>query len=137
MKVADVLLQALKEHQPWIHVAEVLGVSARTVHRLRWRYEHYGFDGLFDHRRRRPPPRRPLGERVVLSERRVQAPPRGRLHGAPGRRGATSFKPDRQTSAGHTETFQRAKMINPGLSLVLTVICPLQGDVSSTRSTSP
>ena len=27
MKVADVLLRALKERQPWIHVAEVLGVS--------------------------------------------------------------------------------------------------------------
>jgi len=63
MKVADVLLQALKERQPWIHVGEVLGVSARTVRRLRWRYEHYGFDGLFDHRRQRPSPRcAPLAE---------------------------------------------------------------------------
>src|SRR2546429_350846 len=33
MKVADVLLHALKERQPWIHVAEVLGVSPRTVRR--------------------------------------------------------------------------------------------------------
>ena len=57
MKVADVLLQALKERQPWIHVAEVLGVSARTVRRLRLRYEQRGFDGLFDHRRQRPSPR--------------------------------------------------------------------------------
>src|SRR6266849_3602038 len=80
MKVADVLLQALKEHQPWIHVAEVLGVSARTVHRLRWRYEHYGFDGLFDHRHRRPSPRRaPLAE--------VQfAPPRSEQSGSAGSR---------------------------------------------------
>ena len=31
MKVYEVLMQALKERQPWIHVAEVLGVSARTV----------------------------------------------------------------------------------------------------------
>jgi transposase len=63
MKVTDVLLQALNERQPWIHVAEVLGVSARTVRRLRWRYEHYGFDGLFDHRRQRPSPRcAPLAE---------------------------------------------------------------------------
>src|SRR5260370_36807681 len=63
MNVADVLLQALKERQPWIHVAEVLGVSARTVRRLRWRYEHYGFAGLFDHRRQRPSPRcAPLAE---------------------------------------------------------------------------
>src|SRR6266571_5300376 len=57
MKVYEVLVQALKERQPWIRVAEVLGVSARTVRRLRWRYEHDGFDGLFDHRRRTPSPR--------------------------------------------------------------------------------
>src|SRR5262249_29579002 len=57
MKVADVLLHALRERQPWIHVAEVLGVSPRTVRRLRWRYEHRGFEGLFDHRRQRPSPR--------------------------------------------------------------------------------
>src|SRR5436309_15996119 len=68
MKVYEVLMQALKERQPWIHVAEVLGVSARTVRRLRWRYEHHGFEGLFDHRRRTPSPRRaPVAEvqRVV------------------------------------------------------------------------
>jgi transposase len=63
MKVYEVVVQALKERQPWIRVAEVLGVSARTVRRLRWRYEHDGFDGLFDHRRRTPSPRRaPVAE---------------------------------------------------------------------------
>ena len=63
MKVYEVLVQALKERQPWIHVAEVLGVSARTVRRLRLRYERHGFDGLFDHRRRTPSPRcAPLAE---------------------------------------------------------------------------
>jgi hypothetical protein len=49
VKVHEVLMQALNDRQPWIHVAEVLGVSARTVRRLRWCYEQYGFD---DHRRR-------------------------------------------------------------------------------------
>jgi hypothetical protein len=34
-----------------------LGLSARTVRRLRCRYEKYGFDGLCDHRRRTPSPR--------------------------------------------------------------------------------
>ena len=57
MKVAQVLLQALKSRQPWIQVAETLGVSARTVRRWRHHYEQYGFDGLFDHRRRTPSPR--------------------------------------------------------------------------------
>jgi transposase len=63
MKVYEVLLQALNGRQPWIQVAEVLGLSPRTVRRLRLRYEKYGFDGLYDHRRRRPSPRRaPLAE---------------------------------------------------------------------------
>jgi transposase len=57
MKIAEVLLQALKSRQPWIQVAETLGVSARTVRRWRYHYETRGFDGLFDHRRRRPSPR--------------------------------------------------------------------------------
>src|SRR5437899_8441378 len=75
MKVADVLLHALKERQPWIHVAEVLGVSPRTVRRLRWRYEHHGFEGLFDHRHLRPSPRcAPLAEvQRVLGLYRDQA----------------------------------------------------------------
>ena len=57
MKVHEVFMQALNGRQPWIHVAEVLGVSARTVRRLRWRYERQGFTGLYDHRHHRPSPR--------------------------------------------------------------------------------
>src|SRR5712692_3702704 len=63
MKVHEVLMQALNGRQPWIHVAEVLGVSARTVRRLRRRYELHGFTGLYDHRHHRPSPRPvPLAE---------------------------------------------------------------------------
>src|SRR4030095_4846711 len=63
VKAHEVLMQALSGRQPWIHVAEVLGVSARTVRRLRWRYEQYGFTGLYDHRQRTPSPRAvPLAE---------------------------------------------------------------------------
>ena len=63
VKVHEVLMQALSGRQPWIHVAEILGVSARTVRRLRWRYEQYGFTGLYDHRQRTPSPRAvPLAE---------------------------------------------------------------------------
>jgi hypothetical protein len=47
VKVREVLMQALTGRQPWIHVAEVLGVSARTVRRLRLRYEQRRFDGLY------------------------------------------------------------------------------------------
>jgi hypothetical protein len=35
MKVQEVILRAMSERQPWIQVAEVLGVSPRTVRRLR------------------------------------------------------------------------------------------------------
>jgi transposase len=50
-------LRALSGRQSWLQVADVLGLSPRTVRRLRLRYQHVGYDGLFDHRRRRPSPR--------------------------------------------------------------------------------
>src|SRR5712692_7212231 len=63
MKVHEVLMQALNGRPPWIQVAEVLGVSARTVRRLRARYEKHGFTGLYDHRHHTPSPRAvPLAE---------------------------------------------------------------------------
>jgi len=63
MKVQEAILRALSGRQSWLQVADVLGVSPRTVRRLRWRYERYGYDGVFDHRRRRPSPRAvPLAE---------------------------------------------------------------------------
>ena len=42
MKVQDVILRALSGRQSWLQVADVLGVSARTVRRLRLRYEKVG-----------------------------------------------------------------------------------------------
>ena len=56
MKVQEVIWRALSGRQSWLQVADVLGVSPRTVRRLRLRYQHVGYDGLFD-RRRRPSPR--------------------------------------------------------------------------------
>jgi transposase len=55
MKVQEVILRALSGRQSWLQVADVLGVSPRTVRRLRLRYQHVGYDGLFDRRRRRSP----------------------------------------------------------------------------------
>jgi transposase len=57
MKVQEVILRALSGRQSWLQVADVLGVSPRTVRRLRLRYQHVGYDGLLDQRRRRPSPR--------------------------------------------------------------------------------
>ena|SRR5216110_2142097 len=79
MKVHEVLMQALNGRQPWIQVAEVLGVSARTVRRLRWRYERDGFTGLYDHRHHTPSPRAvPLAEvqRILQAPRAAPATPR-------------------------------------------------------------
>ena len=62
MKVQEVILRALSGRQSWLQVADVLGVSPRTVRRLRLRYQRVGYDGLFDHRRRPSPRAVPLDE---------------------------------------------------------------------------
>ena len=62
MKVQEVILRALSGRQSWLQVADVLGVSPRTVRRLRLRFQRVGYDGLFDHRRRRSPRAVPVDE---------------------------------------------------------------------------
>lgn len=63
MKVQEVILRALSGRQSWLQVADVLGISPRTVRRMRWRFQRFGAAGLLDHRRQRPSPRRvPLDE---------------------------------------------------------------------------
>jgi transposase len=41
--IAAAVEWALSGELSWIQVAEILGLSARTVRRLRWRYEHHGY----------------------------------------------------------------------------------------------
>src|SRR5215468_2530746 len=63
MKVQEVILRALAGQLTWIQAAEILGCSPRTIRRLRWRWEHIGYDGLVDRRRHRPSPKRaPVAE---------------------------------------------------------------------------
>jgi transposase len=63
MKVQEVILRALSGQLTWPQAADILGRSPRSIRRLRWRYEHYGYDGLFDRRRQTPSPRRaPVAE---------------------------------------------------------------------------
>jgi len=63
MKVHDVILQALAGKVTWIQAAEILGRSARSIRRLRWKFEHYGVEDLYDRRRRTPSPKRaPVAE---------------------------------------------------------------------------
>ena len=42
MKVQEVVLRALSGQLSWLHAADILGRSPRSMRRLRWRYEHYG-----------------------------------------------------------------------------------------------
>ena len=79
MKVQEVILRALSGRQSWLQVADVLGVSARTVRRLRLRYQKLGYSGLFDHRRRRSPRAVPLDEvqRVLRLYRERYGPREG------------------------------------------------------------
>ena len=68
MKVQEVILRAMARKITWWHVAEIIGISDRHMRRWRERDEEFGYDGLFDHRRGKPSPKRvPLGgvERVL------------------------------------------------------------------------
>jgi transposase len=58
MKVQEVIMRAMSGELQWFEAAEILRVSPRTMRRWKWRYEQYGYDGLFDRRLQRPSPRR-------------------------------------------------------------------------------
>ncbi|MCX5686963.1 MAG: ISNCY family transposase [Candidatus Omnitrophica bacterium] len=58
MKVQEVILRAMSGEIHWIDAAEILGISDRQMRRWKRRYEIYGYDGLYDRRRKYPSPRR-------------------------------------------------------------------------------
>jgi len=63
MKVQEVILRALAKRITWWQAAEIIGISPRSMRRWRWRYERWGYDGLFDRRRGRPSPKQvPLAQ---------------------------------------------------------------------------
>ena len=63
MKVQEVIAQALAGKLTWLQAADILGRSPRSIRRLRLRFERYGYDGLLDHRRHTPSPKRaPVAE---------------------------------------------------------------------------
>jgi hypothetical protein len=47
-------LRALSRQLTWIQAAEIFGCSARSIRRLRLRYQQRGYDSLLDHRRQAP-----------------------------------------------------------------------------------
>jgi transposase len=58
MKISEVITRAINGKINWIQAAEILGMSDRQLRRWRKRWDRYGYDGLFDHRTKRPSPRR-------------------------------------------------------------------------------
>lgn len=58
MRVHEVVLRALSGEITWIQAADILGRSPRSLRRLRWRFEHHGYEGLYDGRRIKPSPKR-------------------------------------------------------------------------------
>ena len=58
MKVQEVIMKAMAKQVTWWQAAEILGVSVRTIRRLRRRWEREGFEGLYDHRHKCPSPKR-------------------------------------------------------------------------------
>lgn len=58
MKIQEVILKAFSKEITWIDAADIIGVSYRTMKRIKVKHEKYGYDGLFDRRMRRPSPKR-------------------------------------------------------------------------------
>src|SRR5207245_6699834 len=54
MKVQEVILRAIDGKLTWVQAADILGYSPRTIRRIRWRLQHFGYDGLLDRRRQIP-----------------------------------------------------------------------------------
>jgi transposase len=57
MKIQEVILKALSGGISWFEAGEILGLSIRSMRRYRAGLEKWGYDGLFDRRRRTPSPR--------------------------------------------------------------------------------
>src|SRR5882672_906833 len=51
MKLQDVMLRAMAKRITWYQAAEILGISCRQMQRWHTRFEHEGYEGLFDRRR--------------------------------------------------------------------------------------
>jgi len=58
MKIQEVILKAMAGKLKWWEAAEIIGVTDRTMRRWREKYSEHGYSGLWDHRRKRPSPKR-------------------------------------------------------------------------------
>ena len=50
----EVIVRAIAKELSWIQAAEICGITARQMRRLKRRYERYGYDGLVDGRSGKP-----------------------------------------------------------------------------------
>ena len=64
MKIQEVILRAIDGRLKWYEAAQILGISDRQMRRWKIRYERYGYDGLFDKRKRLPSEKRVPQQRV-------------------------------------------------------------------------
>lgn len=58
MKIQEVILRTISGQILWMEAAEILGITDRQMRRWKRRYEIYGYDGLYDRRKKIPSPRR-------------------------------------------------------------------------------
>jgi len=58
MKALEVILKAIGKEIKWIQAADILGVTPRTIRRMRAAYQEHGIGGLIDKRRGQPSKRR-------------------------------------------------------------------------------
>src|ERR1700730_13119077 len=52
MKVQEVIMRAMAKKITWGQAGEIIGLCERQMRRWKERYEEFGYDGLFDRRRR-------------------------------------------------------------------------------------
>jgi hypothetical protein len=59
MKVQEVIMRAFAKRISWWEAAEILGVSPRTMRRMKRNWDTGGgYDGLYDRRKKTPSPKR-------------------------------------------------------------------------------
>jgi transposase len=58
MTMQEVILRAMSGKISWLDAADILRIRPRTMRRWKWKYQQYGYDGLYDRRRHRPSPKR-------------------------------------------------------------------------------
>ena len=66
MKVQEVIMRAMAKQITWWQAAEILGVTTRTIRRMKRNWKKGGFDGLYDHRHHRPSPKRVPVEQLEM-----------------------------------------------------------------------